>query len=146
MNGSLAFLTFTDFAARLFSRIEENVTMKKKLYIVYYLSVSPKQCCYTFLFRKSVPINAYPEHWFNLVSFLQITELFSETKEDLKVTSEKLEVTEQNLEETTETLRVTGEELKVTKEDRNEQKYLVDVHVENETSLYSEANQVNNIQ
>jgi len=71
-----------------------------------------------------------------------ITELFSETKEDLKVTSEKLEVTEQNLEETTETLRVTGEELKVTKEDRNEQKYLVDVHVENETSLYSEANQL----
>ncbi|XP_005094304.1 kinesin-like protein KIF11-B isoform X2 [Aplysia californica] len=71
-----------------------------------------------------------------------LTELFTDTKEELTVTTEKLVSTTQVLEVTTETLQKTDKELKVTKQDRDEQKYLVEEHVKNEDSLYSQAEQL----
>ncbi|CAL1544473.1 unnamed protein product [Lymnaea stagnalis] len=71
-----------------------------------------------------------------------LSELFTDTKEELKVTSENLAVTSQNLEATTEILKETSEELLVTKKIRDEKEFLLSEHAKNEEVLYSEAQEL----
>lgn len=67
--------------------------------------------------------------------FLQMSDLFTMTKEELEERNEQLEETRTLLKETEASLRRT-------RKDRDEQKHLVGKHVEAETKLYSEAEQV----
>lgn len=69
-------------------------------------------------------------------------ELFTDTKRELEETSEQLGVTTNNLIKTSEKLQDTHQRLVTTTQDRDEQKYLVSEHVEVESCLYSDANQV----
>jgi len=75
-------------------------------------------------------------------AFVQLSELFADTKQELEETSKELEETGKKLEQTTENLHVTTGRLRVMTQDRDEQKHLVGVHVNTEQKLHSQATQV----
>ena len=72
-----------------------------------------------------------------------MTELFTDTKDELESTTDALNKVKEELESTKIYLNQTKEELKVTKIDRDEQKFLVEEHVKTEDVLYGEAEEVN---
>ncbi|KAJ8025345.1 Kinesin-like protein KIF11 [Holothuria leucospilota] len=74
----------------------------------------------------------------------KVNGLFDETKMELEERTEQLQVTTKQLEETTDTLVVTEKNLKDTTQDRDEQKHLVQKHVETEVILTGEAKQIMN--
>lgn len=74
--------------------------------------------------------------------FLQLSELFTDTKKELDVTTEKLAITSGNLEKATTVLDNTKHCLRETEKDRDAHVYLLSEHVKTETHLYSEASEV----
>lgn len=72
----------------------------------------------------------------------KVTELFEETKGELQIRSNQLEQTTSTLESTCQKLLKTKDNLKTVTQDRNEQKYLVEIHAKNEKVLSSQAKQL----
>ncbi|XP_064614388.1 kinesin-like protein KIF11-A [Liolophura sinensis] len=73
---------------------------------------------------------------------VKINDLFTETKDDLVNTKNQLDSTTKTLEETITVLDETKTDLQLTTQDRDEQRHLVEHHVETEGSLYTEASQL----
>ena len=71
----------------------------------------------------------------------QLGELFGETKEELREKLEELEATSTLLAETKAALQDTRVKLTHTRRDRDEQRHLVDTHVNTERKLHDQAAQ-----
>ncbi|CAG5131167.1 unnamed protein product [Candidula unifasciata] len=71
-----------------------------------------------------------------------VTELFTTTNQQLTETSEKLTSTVQTLKVTSEHLGHINQELKLTQQECNEQQFLVNQHLKNETILFSQAQEL----
>ena len=76
---------------------------------------------------------------------VQIGELFGETKEELREKLEELEETMTLLNETRLALLETRHKLTHTRRDRDEQRHLVDTHVNTERKLHDQASQVSGL-
>ncbi|KAI0224733.1 Kinesin-like protein KIF11-A [Lamellibrachia satsuma] len=76
------------------------------------------------------------------LELITVGELFGETKEELKGKLEELEATSALLAETKEALMETRHKLTHTRRDRDEQRHLVDTHVNTERKLHDQAVQL----
>ncbi|XP_054153934.1 kinesin-like protein KIF11 [Oppia nitens] len=72
----------------------------------------------------------------------KIQELFGDTKNELNIKVEELEITNKNLMKTSQQLNETKGNLRQTRRDRDEQKHLVEVHVNSEKLLTTQAKQL----
>jgi kinesin family protein 11 len=73
---------------------------------------------------------------------MQLSELFTDTKQELEETTRELQHTGKQLELTSVALKVTERKLGQTTQERDEQKHLVLVHVKTEDKLHSQATKV----
>ena len=81
--------------------------------------------------------------WFTLAS-VQLNALFSDSQRELEATSQQLQSTAESLVSTQGQLAETQANLHKTREERDEKSFLVEEHIRNEQTLFTEAEEVNN--